>query len=75
VRPEAPAAVRRAAHRYGLPDQPGRLRLRPSFRHPGGVNVLYMDGRVQFTSDAIHLGVWRAISTRSGKEMVALSGQ
>ncbi len=45
-----------------------------SSHHPGGVNVLFMDGRVQFTSDSIDLAVWRAISTRKGEEIVALSG-
>jgi prepilin-type processing-associated H-X9-DG protein len=45
-----------------------------SSHHPGGVNILFMDGRVQFTSDSIDLAVWRAISTRKGEEIVALSG-
>lgn len=42
-----------------------------SSRHPGGVNVLMMDGGVRFVADAIDLGVWRAIGTRAGGEIVA----
>jgi prepilin-type N-terminal cleavage/methylation domain-containing protein/prepilin-type processing-associated H-X9-DG protein len=33
--------------------------------HPGGVNVLYGDGRVEFISDAVDLRVWRGWSNRS----------
>lgn len=41
-------------------------------RHPGGVNVLFMDGRVQFVADGIDLRTWRAIATRSGGEATSL---
>ena len=36
--------------------------------HPGGVTVLLMDGSVQFVSDSVDLGVWRAAATRAGGE-------
>jgi len=36
--------------------------------HPGGVNVLFADGACQFKSETIDLPVWRAMSTRRGKE-------
>ncbi|MCA8998014.1 MAG: DUF1559 domain-containing protein [Planctomycetaceae bacterium] len=36
--------------------------------HPGGVNLLYVDGRTSFTSDGVDLTVWRAIGTRNGNE-------
>jgi prepilin-type N-terminal cleavage/methylation domain-containing protein/prepilin-type processing-associated H-X9-DG protein len=39
-------------------------------RHPGGVNALFMDGSVKFARDAVNLAVWRALSTRSGGEVV-----
>jgi prepilin-type N-terminal cleavage/methylation domain-containing protein/prepilin-type processing-associated H-X9-DG protein len=38
-------------------------------RHPGGVNVLVMDGSVRFIGDSIDLRVWRAASTRAGAEV------
>jgi prepilin-type N-terminal cleavage/methylation domain-containing protein/prepilin-type processing-associated H-X9-DG protein len=38
-------------------------------RHPGGVNVLFADGSVRFSDDAIDLSVWQAISMRSGAGM------
>jgi prepilin-type N-terminal cleavage/methylation domain-containing protein len=36
----------------------------------GGVNVSLMDGSVRNISDDIDLGVWRAVSTRNGKEFL-----
>ena len=38
--------------------------------HPGGVNVLFMDGSVRFASDSVDLGVWRAAGTIAGGETV-----
>ena len=35
--------------------------------HPGGVNVLAMDGSVHFVRDAIDLELWKAASTRFGR--------
>ncbi len=39
--------------------------------HNGGVNVVLMDGSVQFKADTIDLSLWRALSTRAGGEVVA----
>lgn len=39
-------------------------------RHPGGVLSSMADGSVHFFSDNIELGVWQALSTRSGGESV-----
>jgi hypothetical protein len=36
--------------------------------HIGGVNAMYLDGSIQFTSDTIDLIVWQAMSTRAGSE-------
>jgi prepilin-type N-terminal cleavage/methylation domain-containing protein/prepilin-type processing-associated H-X9-DG protein len=37
--------------------------------HPGGVNVLFCDGRVQFVKDSIRLPIWRSLSTRGSGEV------
>jgi prepilin-type processing-associated H-X9-DG protein len=42
-----------------------------SSRHSGGVNVVFMDGSMQFVSDSIDLGVWRAVASRDGGETAA----
>jgi len=39
--------------------------------HPGGVNVLFMDGHARFNSDSIDLSTWRALGTRNGNEIVS----
>jgi prepilin-type processing-associated H-X9-DG protein len=39
--------------------------------HPGGVNILLMDGSVRFVSQTIELVTWRALGTRAGGEVVA----
>jgi prepilin-type processing-associated H-X9-DG protein/prepilin-type N-terminal cleavage/methylation domain-containing protein len=38
--------------------------------HPGGANVLYVDGHVAFTRETISWGAWRAIGTMNGQEVV-----
>lgn len=39
--------------------------------HPGGVNVLFVDGHVQFVADSIDWGVWQAIGTINGQESLS----
>lgn len=39
-----------------------------SSHHPGGVNVLMLDGRVIFVSNSIDLALWRAMGTRAKGE-------
>lgn len=39
-----------------------------SSRHRGGVNVLFGDGHVEFTSDLIYPNTWRALGTIHGGE-------
>ncbi len=41
-------------------------------RHPGGANVMFVDGHVRFVSEAITLGVWRALGSRNGGELVSV---
>jgi prepilin-type N-terminal cleavage/methylation domain-containing protein/prepilin-type processing-associated H-X9-DG protein len=48
-----------------------RAVMPPSSRHPGGVNFLLGDGSVRFIKDTINLGVWRALGTRAGGEIVS----
>jgi prepilin-type N-terminal cleavage/methylation domain-containing protein/prepilin-type processing-associated H-X9-DG protein len=38
--------------------------------HPGGINALFCDGHVAFARDSIQVGVWRALATRAGGEVV-----
>lgn len=38
--------------------------------HAGGVNALMADGAVRFVSENIAVETWRALSTRSGKELL-----
>ncbi len=38
--------------------------------HPGGVNVLMMDGRVRYVKESIDLDIWLSIGTRSGGEII-----
>jgi prepilin-type N-terminal cleavage/methylation domain-containing protein/prepilin-type processing-associated H-X9-DG protein len=38
--------------------------------HPGGVNVLMMDGSVRFVRNGIAIDTWRALGTRAGGEVV-----
>ena len=42
-----------------------------SSQHPGGVNAMRMDGSVRFEHDGVSLGVWRALATRSGGEVIS----
>jgi prepilin-type processing-associated H-X9-DG protein len=40
--------------------------------HPGGVNVLYMDGSVRFVTSTIQYQTWYTISTRDGGEVITI---
>jgi len=44
--------------------------FKASSYHPGGVNAVLMDGSVRFFTDSVARNVWRAVSTRSGGEVV-----
>ncbi|TWT77255.1 putative major pilin subunit [Posidoniimonas polymericola] len=39
--------------------------------HPGGVNVAYGDGHVDFVTESVDLNVWRASGSRNGGESFA----
>ncbi|MBI2824026.1 MAG: hypothetical protein HYX69_04955 [Planctomycetia bacterium] len=38
--------------------------------HPGGVNVLVLDGSAHFVANGVDREVWHAIHTRDGGESV-----
>ena len=40
-------------------------------RHPGGVNSLFCDGHVQFVKNTVNLGIWQAVGTRNGGEVLS----
>ena len=40
-------------------------------RHPGGVNSVLCDGHVQFVKNSINIGIWRALSTIQGGEIIS----
>jgi prepilin-type N-terminal cleavage/methylation domain-containing protein/prepilin-type processing-associated H-X9-DG protein len=43
----------------------------PRSFHPGGVNLLMLDGHVQFIKDSVSMLTFRAISTRAGGEVIS----
>ncbi len=50
--------------------------LRPGWKaarslHPGGVNVMFCDGHVQFIKDSINTVTWTALGTRNGGEVIS----
>jgi prepilin-type N-terminal cleavage/methylation domain-containing protein/prepilin-type processing-associated H-X9-DG protein len=45
--------------------------LNASSNHPGGVNVLLMDGSVRFVKDSVSSVTWWAIATKAGGEVVS----
>jgi prepilin-type N-terminal cleavage/methylation domain-containing protein/prepilin-type processing-associated H-X9-DG protein len=47
----------------------GRMAARS--KHPGGVNVLFVDGHVSFVKDTVALATWRAIATRDRGEVIS----
>ncbi len=49
-------------------DESGQISARSY--HPGGVNCLLGDGSVRFVSDSIDLGLWRALATIAGSEVI-----
>jgi prepilin-type N-terminal cleavage/methylation domain-containing protein/prepilin-type processing-associated H-X9-DG protein len=50
-----------------------RTMMGPSSRHPGGVNVAFLDGSVKFIKDSVNLGTWGALGTKAGGEVIDAS--
>ena len=40
-------------------------------RHPGGVNAVFIDGSVRYVKSTVNIGVWQAVSTIAGNEIVS----
>lgn len=40
-------------------------------RHPGGVNVVSVDGSVRFVKDSVNIEAWRALGTMAGGEVIS----
>lgn len=49
---------------------PTRAAITARSYHPGGINVVMMDGAVRQARPGINLDVWRALGTRKGKELI-----
>jgi prepilin-type N-terminal cleavage/methylation domain-containing protein/prepilin-type processing-associated H-X9-DG protein len=53
-------------------DGRGTITMLPaSSNHPGGVNVLFMDGSVRFLKSSVNYRTWYAIATPNGSEAVS----
>jgi prepilin-type N-terminal cleavage/methylation domain-containing protein/prepilin-type processing-associated H-X9-DG protein len=42
-----------------------------SSNHPGGINVLFMDGTVRFIKSSVNIAAWQAIGTTNNGEVVS----
>jgi prepilin-type N-terminal cleavage/methylation domain-containing protein len=49
---------------------PGRIATSAASYHVGGVHLTLCDGAVRFVSNNIDIGVWRAVGSRNGNEVV-----
>ena len=56
-----------------IPSTPGD-HASPRSRHPGGVNVIFGDGRVSFATDTVNLTAWRRMGTIAAGDVVDLDG-
>ncbi len=70
-RPNHKSCIGVAGGRPVIPWGIAEFNVAPSSLHPGGVNVLFADGRVRFISEDIDQQVWFAIGTRDGREPVS----
>jgi prepilin-type N-terminal cleavage/methylation domain-containing protein len=41
-------------------------------RHPTGINILRVDGSLEFLSNSVDVTIWRGIATRSGNEIIPI---
>jgi prepilin-type N-terminal cleavage/methylation domain-containing protein/prepilin-type processing-associated H-X9-DG protein len=50
---------------------PTSTMIGPSSKHPGGVNLAFLDGSVRFVKDSVSQQTWWAIATQSGGEVIS----
>jgi prepilin-type N-terminal cleavage/methylation domain-containing protein/prepilin-type processing-associated H-X9-DG protein len=53
--------------------QPDDTMVGPSSRHPGGVNVVLLDGSVRFIKNGVSRQTWWALATKAGNEVIDAS--
>jgi len=49
------------------------LNITSRSRHPGGANLLFCDGHVQFIKQTVNVSTWQAVGSRDGGEIVSAS--
>ncbi len=57
---------------FGSDDWNGQVIVTASSRHPGGVNLMLVDGSVRFVKDTINSQVWQSLGTIAGGEVVSV---
>ena len=62
---------RACAYGGGTGDGAFETMIGASSNHPGGVNVLFMDGSVRFVKSTVNFAVWHAVGSMSGGEVVS----
>ena len=55
---------------YGTGSNTDHTMIGASSYHPGGVNVLFLDGSVKFIKDSVAKSVWRALATKDSGEVI-----
>ncbi len=50
---------------------PQKFALTATSHHPGGANVVFLDGHVQFVRSSTDLQIWRALGSIAGSEIVS----
>lgn len=55
---------------FGRDDYHGLVEVNASSRHPGGVNVLFVDGSARFIKQSVSVATWRAMGTINGFEVI-----
>jgi prepilin-type N-terminal cleavage/methylation domain-containing protein/prepilin-type processing-associated H-X9-DG protein len=55
----------------GRPPKEFRTMVSASSKHPGGVNMAFLDGSVRFIKESISLGTYAALGTRAGGEVIS----